>query len=109
MLQAGKLYQICDIICVILHIVQVIVIDKGTIAEEGTHEELIAKDGVYKKLVLRQLTAGESMRKTEGESLEEEEDKDSSDSAIGAWKDEPGRGRDQSGGGGGIMRMMSWS
>nr|CAI99870.2 putative ATP-binding cassette, sub-family B, member 10 [Brachidontes pharaonis] len=37
---------------------KVIVIDKGTIAESGTHDELIAKDGVYKKLVLRQLTAG---------------------------------------------------
>jgi ABC-type transport system involved in cytochrome bd biosynthesis fused ATPase/permease subunit len=37
---------------------QVIVIDKGTIAESGTHDELLNKDGVYKKLVLRQLTAG---------------------------------------------------
>ena len=37
---------------------QVVVIDKGTIAESGTHDELLDKDGVYKKLVLRQLTAG---------------------------------------------------
>ncbi|CAG2206155.1 ABC transporter B family member 21,ABC transporter B family member 16,Multidrug resistance protein 3,Sophorolipid transporter,Serine protease/ABC transporter B family protein tagB,ABC transporter B family member 18,ABC transporter fmpD,Multidrug resistance protein 1B,Multidrug resistance protein 2,ABC transporter B family member 10,ABC transporter B family member 4,ABC transporter B family member 1,Bile salt export pump,ABC transporter B family member 17,ABC transporter B family member 11,Multidrug resista len=37
---------------------KVIVIDKGSIAENGTHDELIAKGGVYKKLVLRQLTAG---------------------------------------------------
>lgn len=37
---------------------QVIVIDKGKIAEEGTHEQLLAKNGVYKKLVLRQLMAG---------------------------------------------------
>ena len=33
-------------------------IDKGQIAEQGTHEELLAKNGVYKKLVLRQLMAG---------------------------------------------------
>lgn len=33
-------------------------IDKGSIAEKGTHDELLAKDGVYKRLVLRQLTAG---------------------------------------------------
>ena len=28
------------------------------IAESGTHDQLIAEGGVYKKLVLRQLTAG---------------------------------------------------
>lgn len=37
---------------------QVVVIDKGEIAEMGTHDDLIAKNGVYKRLVLRQLTAG---------------------------------------------------
>ncbi|XP_074641096.1 uncharacterized protein LOC141898859 isoform X2 [Tubulanus polymorphus] len=37
---------------------KVIVIEKGSIVEQGTHEELIAKKGVYKKLVLRQLNAG---------------------------------------------------
>lgn len=37
---------------------RVIVINKGTIAEQGTHDELIAFDGVYKKLVLRQLEKG---------------------------------------------------
>ncbi|KAK3084195.1 hypothetical protein FSP39_009850 [Pinctada imbricata] len=37
---------------------KVIVIDKGVIAEIGTHDELLANDGVYKKLVLRQLNAG---------------------------------------------------
>ena len=34
---------------------QVMVIDKGCIVEQGTHEQLIAMDGVYKKLVLRQM------------------------------------------------------
>ena len=34
-----------------------VVIDKGLIAEQGTHDELILKGGVYKKLVLRQLMA----------------------------------------------------
>ena len=35
-------------------------IDKGRIAEQGTHDELIQKDGKYKKLVLRQLNVGET-------------------------------------------------
>ena len=34
-------------------------IDKGRVAEQGTHDELLALGGVYKQLVLRQLTAGE--------------------------------------------------
>ena len=38
--------------------IQVVVIDKGQIAEMGTHSELLARHGVYKRLVLRQLTAG---------------------------------------------------
>ena len=33
-------------------------IDKGVIAEQGSHEELLAHNGVYKRLILRQLTAG---------------------------------------------------
>ena len=39
--------------------VQVIVIEKGCVVEQGTHSELLACDGVYKQLVMRQLTAGE--------------------------------------------------
>ena len=30
---------------------EIIVMNKGEIAEQGTHSELIAKNGVYKKLV----------------------------------------------------------
>ena len=34
------------------------VIDKGVIAEQGTHDELVNINGVYKRLVLKQLEAG---------------------------------------------------
>ena len=39
-------------------------IDKGVIAEQGTHDQLLLKNGVYKRLVLRQLTAGSIVTET---------------------------------------------
>jgi ABC-type multidrug transport system fused ATPase/permease subunit len=39
---------------------KVLVVDKGVIAESGTHDQLLSQDGVYKKLVLRQLQAGQA-------------------------------------------------
>lgn len=44
---------------------QVVVIENGQVVEEGTHQELIACGGVYKQLVLRQLSAGEKSGKLE--------------------------------------------
>ncbi|EDV22201.1 uncharacterized protein TRIADDRAFT_29232 [Trichoplax adhaerens] len=44
---------------------KVLVIDKGRIVEEGTHDQLIEQGGVYKKLVLRQLTAGATTNPSE--------------------------------------------
>ena len=36
---------------------EIIVMQSGLVAERGTHDELIAADGAYKKLVSRQLVA----------------------------------------------------
>ena len=41
-----------------LVIFKVIVIDRGRIVERGTHHQLLELNGVYKKLVLRQLSTG---------------------------------------------------
>ncbi|XP_072024782.1 uncharacterized protein [Amphiura filiformis] len=49
------------------HASQVVVINHGSIAERGTHDELIAKGGVYKKLVLRQLNTGDGKASANGE------------------------------------------
>lgn len=46
---------------------KIILLRKGLIAEEGTHDELIAKGGAYHKLVERQLMTtvlGEEVKKT---------------------------------------------
>lgn len=45
---------------------KIVVLKKGEIMEEGTHDELIIKDGAYKKLVQRQLMTeelGETIKK----------------------------------------------
>lgn len=39
---------------------EIIVLQHGQIAERGTHQELLEKNGVYKKLVDRQLMSGEA-------------------------------------------------
>jgi len=40
---------------------EIIVLKKGLIAERGSHDELIEKDGVYKALVERQLMSADNM------------------------------------------------
>lgn len=45
------------VIVIFTSLSQVVVIKHGAIVECGTHDELITKGGVYKKLVLRQLSS----------------------------------------------------
>lgn len=39
---------------------RILVVDQGCIVEQGTHDELLNRDGVYRKLYLRQLAAQEN-------------------------------------------------
>lgn len=54
-------------VCVIAHRLstvkdadKVVVLDQGKLVEQGTHQELCELDGIYKRLVLRQLLTKES-------------------------------------------------
>jgi len=52
----------------------VIVINKGTIAEQGTHDELLQMNGVYKRLVLRQLDNDFSVGNDDGSEKSKNDD-----------------------------------
>ncbi len=38
---------------------QIVVLDKGVVAESGTHEQLMKRDGLYARLVKLQTTSAE--------------------------------------------------
>lgn len=40
---------------------EILVMQKGLIKERGTHQQLVALNGVYKKLVSRQLVEGDGI------------------------------------------------
>lgn len=59
-------------VCVIAHrlstvrnATKVIVLNNGCVEEQGTHDELCARDGIYKRLVLRQLLTKDQVKQEE--------------------------------------------
>jgi ABC-type multidrug transport system fused ATPase/permease subunit len=51
----------------IIDVDKIVVLDQGTIQEQGTHDELMGKDGLYKRLYLKQTTSPEKTRSLEME------------------------------------------
>ena len=38
-------------VCVVVHTDQIVVVEKGRIAQQGTHEQLMKQEGIYKRFV----------------------------------------------------------
>ena len=38
-------------VCVVVHAEQIVVVEKGRIAQHGTHEQLMKQEGIYKRFV----------------------------------------------------------
>ena len=53
---------------------KVIVLDKGAVVEQGTHDQLCEMNGIYKKLVLRQLLTKDKEKQKQDETETESED-----------------------------------
>ena len=53
---------------------KVIVLDKGAVVEQGTHDQLCEMNGIYKKLVLRQLLTKDKENQKQDETETESED-----------------------------------
>ncbi len=54
-LQTRTSFLISHRVTAVMHADRILVLDDGTVVEEGTHEELLARQGVYARLLRRQL------------------------------------------------------
>ena len=60
-------------ITTLMHADQIIVMDRGRIREKGTHEELTALGGVYRKIYDLQMAGSEELMETDGRGDQDEE------------------------------------
>ena len=61
-------------ITTIMHADQILVMDKGSILERGTHEELLAMNGTYRKIYDLQMAGSETMSPRNAQEERREQD-----------------------------------
>jgi ATP-binding cassette subfamily B protein len=57
-----------------MHADQILVMDKGSILERGTHEELLAMNGTYRKIYDLQMAGSETMSPRNAQEERREQD-----------------------------------
>jgi ATP-binding cassette subfamily B protein len=67
-------FVIAQRLTTVLHADQIIVLDKGQIAERGRHEELLAHDGLYKQIYDLQLRDQDEARRRELQTIQEQQE-----------------------------------
>ncbi|KAF7260037.1 hypothetical protein EG68_02390 [Paragonimus skrjabini miyazakii] len=75
----------------------ILVLDKGVICESGTHDELVAQDGLYAAMLRNQKQTDESSAEDEESGDETHETDESSSLPEGVWRRDPGRSSDDLG------------